>query len=129
MSGPTTAIIVKQEPGDVQGMLDAWEDFDCSIADAKVVQVVAEAAAGVVDAESTSKVKVEYGISAKLRVLRVLLRGPAFAFVNMGKMGGSHQRNSAFAARNGSGCLGVALTKVRTRIPIAITEIDPSKSN
>lgn len=54
ISGPTAAVVVKEEPGDVQGMLDAWEDFDCSIADAKVVQMVAAAAA-----ESTGKVKVE----------------------------------------------------------------------
>jgi hypothetical protein len=55
----TTAVVVKQEPGDVQGMLEAWEDFDSSVADAKVVEVVAAAAAGVLETESTSKVKLE----------------------------------------------------------------------
>lgn len=36
---------VKEEPTDVQGMLDAWDHFDSSVADAKVVQVIAQAAA------------------------------------------------------------------------------------
>jgi hypothetical protein len=49
---------VKQETRDVQGMLDAWEDFDCSITEAKVVEVIAQAAASVLEAES-SNVKVE----------------------------------------------------------------------
>ena len=36
---------IKEEPTDVQGMLDAWDHFDSSVADAKVVQVIARAAA------------------------------------------------------------------------------------
>lgn len=36
---------VKEEPTDVQSMLDAWDHFDSSVADAKVVQVIAQAAA------------------------------------------------------------------------------------
>ncbi|KAF8327049.1 hypothetical protein F5887DRAFT_1012383 [Amanita rubescens] len=37
---------VKREPHDVQGMLDAWDDLDNSIADVKVVEVLTKAAAG-----------------------------------------------------------------------------------
>ena len=37
-------VVVKEEPTDLQGMLDAWEDFDCSLAGAKVVEVIAQAA-------------------------------------------------------------------------------------
>jgi len=55
----TAEVAVKQETRDVQGMLDAWEDFDCSAADAKVVEVIAQAAASVLEVESTSNVKVE----------------------------------------------------------------------
>jgi hypothetical protein len=36
---------VKEEPRNVQGMLDAWDHFDSSVADAKVVEVIAQAAA------------------------------------------------------------------------------------
>ncbi|KXN87752.1 hypothetical protein AN958_08228 [Leucoagaricus sp. SymC.cos] len=56
---------VKEEPRDVQGMLDAWDHFDSSMADAKVVEVIAQAAA-VLNPETiggsttaTSKVKDE----------------------------------------------------------------------
>ncbi|KAG6919986.1 hypothetical protein DXG01_013335 [Tephrocybe rancida] len=52
-------IIVKEEPTDVQGMLEAWEDFDHSIAGAKVAEVLAQAAAGVLEVESTSRIKQE----------------------------------------------------------------------
>ncbi|KAG5354184.1 hypothetical protein J132_02767 [Termitomyces sp. J132] len=48
-------VAVKEEPTDVQGMLEAWEDFDHSLAGAKVAEVLAQAA-GV---ESTSRVKLE----------------------------------------------------------------------
>ncbi|TFK42883.1 hypothetical protein BDQ12DRAFT_644791 [Crucibulum laeve] len=56
---PVAQVAVKEEPRDVQGMLDAWEDFDSSIADAKVAEVIAQAAATVLDAEVLGKVKVE----------------------------------------------------------------------
>ena len=36
-------VAVKEEPRDVQGMLDAWEDFDTSIAGARVAEVLARA--------------------------------------------------------------------------------------
>ncbi|KAG6866100.1 hypothetical protein C0991_008852 [Blastosporella zonata] len=52
-------ITVKEEPTDVQGMLEAWEDFDHSIAGAKVAEVIAQAAASVLEAESASRVKQE----------------------------------------------------------------------
>lgn len=60
-SAPTLLpdIVVKEEPTDVQGMLEAWEDFDCTVAGAKVVEVIAQAAASVLEAESPSNVKVE----------------------------------------------------------------------
>ncbi|KAF9466298.1 hypothetical protein BDZ94DRAFT_1306292 [Collybia nuda] len=51
-------IAVKVEPTDVQGMLEAWEDFDSSMAGAKVVEVITQAAASVLEAE-TKRVKVE----------------------------------------------------------------------
>ncbi|KAF9036764.1 hypothetical protein BJ165DRAFT_1505754 [Panaeolus papilionaceus] len=38
-------IAVKEEPTDVQGMLDAWEDFDSSVAESRVADVFAKAAA------------------------------------------------------------------------------------
>ena len=56
---------IKEEPTDVQGMLDAWDHFDSSVADAKVVQVIAQAAAVLNpdtihgSATATSPVKVE----------------------------------------------------------------------
>lgn len=56
---------VKEEPRDVQGMLDAWDHFDSSVADAKVVEVIAQAAASLNpdtiggSANLASRVKVE----------------------------------------------------------------------
>ena len=38
---------IRQEPHDVQGMLDAWEDLDNSIADVKVIEVLTRAATGI----------------------------------------------------------------------------------
>ncbi|KAF7796895.1 hypothetical protein EIP86_008080 [Pleurotus ostreatoroseus] len=38
-------VVVKQEPRDVQGLLDSWEGFDSSIARIKVMDIVAQAAA------------------------------------------------------------------------------------
>jgi hypothetical protein len=55
-------VLVKQEPKDVegvQGMLDHWEPLDSNIDSNKVVEVVAKAAAGLIDESSMSKVKVE----------------------------------------------------------------------
>ncbi|KAG6872810.1 hypothetical protein C0995_006409 [Termitomyces sp. Mi166 len=52
-------VIVKEEPTDVQGMLEAWEDFDHSLAGAKVADAIAQAATGAPEAESTSSVKME----------------------------------------------------------------------
>ena len=46
MISDTVECKVKQEPHDVQDMLDAWDDLDNSIADVKVVQVLTKAAAG-----------------------------------------------------------------------------------
>ncbi|TCD65407.1 hypothetical protein EIP91_002706 [Steccherinum ochraceum] len=37
--------VVKSEPRDVQGLLDAWDDLDLAVTDRKVVDVVAQAAA------------------------------------------------------------------------------------
>lgn len=51
-------VAVKEEPTDVQGMLEAWEDFDSNMAGAKVVEVITQAAASVLEAE-TKRVKVE----------------------------------------------------------------------
>lgn len=48
-------VVVKEEPTDLQGMLEAWEDFDCSVAGAKVVEVIAQA----VEARVACKVKTE----------------------------------------------------------------------
>lgn len=48
-------VAVKEEPRDVQGMLDAWEDFDTSIAGARVAEVLAKALAS----DSQQKVKQE----------------------------------------------------------------------
>lgn len=42
---PIPGTRVKEEPRDVQGMLDAWDHFDSSVADAKAVEVIAQAAA------------------------------------------------------------------------------------
>ena len=39
----SSEITVKEEPRDVQGMLDAWDDFDSTIADARVAEVIAKA--------------------------------------------------------------------------------------
>ncbi|GLB35350.1 hypothetical protein LshimejAT787_0209150 [Lyophyllum shimeji] len=52
-------VTVKEEPTDVQGMLQAWEDFDSTLAGVKVVEVIAQAAASVLEAESTSNIKTE----------------------------------------------------------------------
>lgn len=56
-------VLVKQESRDVegvQGMLDHWEPLDSNIDGNKVIEVVAKAAAGLVDeASSVTKVKVE----------------------------------------------------------------------
>lgn len=46
MMSDTVEHQVKREPHDVQGMLDAWDDLDNSIADVKVVEVLTKAAAG-----------------------------------------------------------------------------------
>ena len=40
-------VTVKEEPRDVQGMLEAWEDFDSTVADAKVAEVFSQAAGSV----------------------------------------------------------------------------------
>lgn len=40
-------VTVKEEPRDVQGMLEAWDDFDSSVADAKVAEVFSQAAGSV----------------------------------------------------------------------------------
>jgi hypothetical protein len=50
---------VKEEINDVQGMLEAWEDFDSSVAGAKAVEVIAQAAVHALEKESTSKIKTE----------------------------------------------------------------------
>jgi hypothetical protein len=56
-------VVVKQEPRDVEGvrgMLDHWEPLDSNVDGNRVVEVVAKAAAGLVDESSSmSKVKVE----------------------------------------------------------------------
>ncbi|KAG6886014.1 hypothetical protein C0993_006130 [Termitomyces sp. T159_Od127] len=52
-------VTVKEEPTDVQGMLEAWDDFDHSLAGSKAAEVVTPAAPGVFEAESTSRVKLE----------------------------------------------------------------------
>lgn len=52
-------VTVKEEPTDVQGMLEAWDDFDHSLVESKVAEVAAQAAPGVLEAESTSRVKLE----------------------------------------------------------------------
>ncbi|KAF8803565.1 hypothetical protein BYT27DRAFT_7171665 [Phlegmacium glaucopus] len=52
----TSEVTVKEEPRDVQGMLDAWDDFDSTIADARVAEVLAKA---VFDMDGKEKVKLE----------------------------------------------------------------------
>jgi len=52
----TLEVTVKEEPRDVQGMLDAWDDFDSTIADARVAEVIAKA---VFDMDGKGKVKLE----------------------------------------------------------------------
>lgn len=52
--GIEAEVAVKQEPRDVQGMLDAWDDFDSSISDVNVVEVVEKAAAVLFDEELPS---------------------------------------------------------------------------
>ncbi|KAG6896731.1 hypothetical protein C0992_006448 [Termitomyces sp. T32_za158] len=52
-------VTVKEEATDVQGMLEAWDDFDHSLAGSKVTEVVAHAAPGELEPESTSRVKLE----------------------------------------------------------------------
>ncbi|KAG6821174.1 hypothetical protein H0H93_005394 [Arthromyces matolae] len=49
-------VAVKEEPTDVQGMLEAWEDFDHSVA---VADVIAKAAGGILETESASRVKLD----------------------------------------------------------------------
>ena len=49
-------VTVKEEPRDVQGMLDAWDDFDSTIADARVAEVIAKA---VFDMDEKAKIKLE----------------------------------------------------------------------
>ncbi|KAF8061528.1 hypothetical protein FPV67DRAFT_283807 [Lyophyllum atratum] len=57
-------VLVKEEPTDVQGMLEAWEDFDCTLAGAKVVEVIAQAAASVLEAESMNNIKKEESLDS-----------------------------------------------------------------
>ena len=52
----SSEVTVKEEPRDVQGMLDAWDDFDSTIADARVAEVIAKA---VFDMDENAKVKLE----------------------------------------------------------------------
>ncbi|KAG6832416.1 hypothetical protein H0H87_001576 [Tephrocybe sp. NHM501043] len=52
-------VTVKEEPTDVQGMLEAWEDFDSTLAGAKVAEAIAQAAASVLEGDSKSCVKQE----------------------------------------------------------------------
>ena len=52
----TSEVTVKEEPRDVQGMLDAWDDFDSTIADARVAEVIAKA---VFDVDENAKIKLE----------------------------------------------------------------------
>ena len=52
----SSEVTVKEEPRDVQGMLDAWDDFDSTIADARVAEVIAKA---VLDMDENAKVKLE----------------------------------------------------------------------
>ena len=47
-------VVVKQEPTDVSGLLNAWEDFDNQATDLKVLDVVAQAAAAERQAEQSS---------------------------------------------------------------------------
>ncbi|PPQ89070.1 hypothetical protein CVT25_006442 [Psilocybe cyanescens] len=58
-----TEVAVKEEPRDVQGMLDAWEDFDTSVADARVADVLAKALElefeGGADGQKKFRVKME----------------------------------------------------------------------
>jgi len=49
-------VTVKEEPTDVQGMLDAWDDFDTSVADARVADVFAK----VLEGETSQQVKTEH---------------------------------------------------------------------
>ncbi|PPQ63352.1 hypothetical protein CVT24_006725 [Panaeolus cyanescens] len=50
-------VTVKEEPTDVQGMLDAWEDFDSSVAESRVADVLAKAAASVLEDQQAVKVE------------------------------------------------------------------------
>ncbi|KAF9002022.1 hypothetical protein BDQ17DRAFT_568954 [Cyathus striatus] len=53
-------VTVKQEPKDVQGIIDEWDDLDSSAADAKVVaEALARAAAQVLHTEGLGKIKTE----------------------------------------------------------------------
>ena len=52
----SSEVSVKEEPRDVQGMLDAWDDFDSTVADARVAEVIAKA---VFDMDEEAKVKLE----------------------------------------------------------------------
>ncbi|TBU66022.1 hypothetical protein BD310DRAFT_38217 [Dichomitus squalens] len=51
---PHDDVVVKQEPTDVSGLLDAWDDFDNQAKDLKVLDVVAQAAAAERQAEQSS---------------------------------------------------------------------------
>ncbi|KAF5387113.1 hypothetical protein D9615_001865 [Tricholomella constricta] len=51
-------VSVKEEPTDVQGIVAAWDDFDDSLAGAKVAEVIAQAAASVLVNE-TANIKTE----------------------------------------------------------------------
>ncbi|CAA7267632.1 unnamed protein product [Cyclocybe aegerita] len=57
---PPAEVAVKEEPRDVQGMLDAWEDFDSTIADARVAEVLAKA----LDASATEQQQVKVEVEA-----------------------------------------------------------------
>ncbi|KAF9562145.1 hypothetical protein CPC08DRAFT_706871 [Agrocybe pediades] len=48
-------VTVKEEPRDVQGMLDAWDDFDTTIAETRVADVIAK----VLEGETSQQVKLE----------------------------------------------------------------------
>ncbi|KAF9533354.1 hypothetical protein CPB83DRAFT_889878 [Crepidotus variabilis] len=52
---PPSDIAVKEEPRDLQGLLDAWEDYDSSIAGSRAVEVLAKA----LDTADDHKVKIE----------------------------------------------------------------------
>ncbi|OBZ75620.1 hypothetical protein A0H81_04494 [Grifola frondosa] len=47
-------VVVKQEPTDVRGYLEAWDDLESRAADMKVIDVVAQAAAAELDPDMTA---------------------------------------------------------------------------